>query len=156
MSRLLGRSLPEAVRQRIGFGPETIGKAVLLLTVDEGGFPHPAMLSFREVAAKDAEHFRFCLNALSRTSENLRRRGKAALFLIDEGPAYFIKGVAKELKPSIEDFPDQALFELTIEEVLEDEKPGFPITSGILFKPPEDPGYLAQARAMAEALLKDR
>lgn len=156
MSRLLGRSLPEAVRQRIGFGPETIGKAVLLLTVDEGGFPHPAMLSFREVAAKDAERLRFCLNTSSRTSENLRRRGEAALLLIDEGPAYYIKGVAKELKASIKAFPDQALFELRIEEVLEDEKPGFPITSGVRFKPPEDPEYFELGKSMAQALLKDR
>lgn len=153
MSRLLGRSLPETVRQKIGFRPETVGKALLFLTIDEGGFPHPAMLSFREVAVKDAERLRFCLNASSRTSENLRRRKKAALLLIDEGPAYFMKGVAIELAASMRGFPDLALFELTIEEILEDEKPGFPITSGIQFKPPEDPEYLEQGRSMAQALL---
>ncbi|MFN3477447.1 MAG: pyridoxamine 5'-phosphate oxidase family protein [Candidatus Methylomirabilales bacterium] len=152
MSRLLGRSLPEAVRQKIGFRPETMGKAVLLITIDEVGFPHTAMLSFREVAAKDTERLRFCLSGSSRTSENLRQRRKAALLLIDEGSAYYIKGVAKELKASIKGFPDLALFELTIEEVLEDEKPDFPITSGIQFKPPEDPGYFELGKSMAQAL----
>lgn len=153
MSRLLGEALTPAILQKLGWRPDTLGKAILLVTVDEAGYPHGAILSYREVAAKDPATIRFCTLKASRTAQNLRRRGKAALLLIDEGPAYSIKGEVQELPTPLPSFPKLVAFALTIKEILEDEEPNIPITSGVRFHPPEKPDYLERGKAIQQELI---
>ena len=55
MSRLLGKMLTEELFDRLN-GRDVgsrAGKAIVIVTVDEQGWPHPAMLSYTEVVAKD-------------------------------------------------------------------------------------------------------
>ncbi|MBI3988403.1 MAG: pyridoxamine 5'-phosphate oxidase family protein [candidate division NC10 bacterium] len=153
MSRLLGEALTPTILKKLGWRPDTFGKAILLVTVDEAGFPHTAVLSYREVAAKDPATIRFCTLAASRTAQNLRQRRKATLLLIDEGPAYSIKGEAQELPTPLQSFPGLVAFALTVKEVLEDEEPNIPITSGVRFQPPEKPDSLERGKAIQQELL---
>jgi len=152
MSRFLGEVLTPTILQKLDWRPETLGKAILLVTVDEGGYPHGAILSYREVAAKDPKTLRFCTLASSRTTQNLRRRQKATLLLIDEGPAYSIKGEVLELG-TLPSFPRLTAFALTVREILEDEEPSVPIISGIRFQRPEKPDPLEQGGLMHRELL---
>ena len=52
MSRRLGDQVPDDLRKKLCAEDLTRfeGRAMLLLSLDESGFPHPAMLSYREMA----------------------------------------------------------------------------------------------------------
>ncbi len=152
MSRFLGEVLTPTILQKLGWRPDTLGKAVLLVTVDEAGYPHGAILSYREVATKDPKTLRFCTLASSRTTQNLRRRQKATFLLIDEGPAYSIKGEVQELG-ALPSFPKLTAFALTVKEILEDEEPNVPIISGVRFQLPEKPDPLERGGLMHRELL---
>jgi len=50
-------------------------KVILLSTIDEGGWLHPAMLSYFEVIAKDRHNLGFATYKNSRTTNNMPRNG---------------------------------------------------------------------------------
>ena len=62
------------------------GEAIVVCTVDADGWPHPAMLSYFEVAALDPRTLRLAVYNDSRTCANMRERGAATLILADPGP----------------------------------------------------------------------
>lgn len=139
MSRLLGKELTEELFDRLK-GEEVAsktGKAIVLVTVDDKGWAHPAMLSYYEVVAKDRSRIDLAIGKTSTTAMNLRRTGKITLLLTDSGMNYYLKGQANEIRDSMEGVPFMSLFRVEIEQLLEDQEPDAMITSGVTFSRPQ-------------------
>lgn len=94
--------------------------AIVICTVDEHGWPHPAMLSTLEVVARDARNIRIATHVASRTTRNLKANGKLSLILADEQAVYYLKGDALLLAPAMRTVPHYAKFNLRVDSVLAD------------------------------------
>lgn len=132
MSRLIGKQLTDALLARLN-GDEIAaheGKILPLCTVDERGWPHPALLSYYEVVAKNHTTIDMALWKGSSTAQHLRRSGKITLIITDKGINYYLKGSVKELQPEMTDAPVVSHFRITTEELVEDQEPNAVITSG--------------------------
>lgn len=139
MSRLLGKQLTEELFERLK-GDDVAsqaGKAIVIVTVDEKGWPHPAMLSYYEVVAKGQSRIDLAIGKSSATAKNLRRTGKITLLITDRGLNYYLKGTARELQESMSEVPFMSLFGVEIEQLLEDQESDAPITSGVTFNRPQ-------------------
>lgn len=117
------------------------GRAILILTADANGWPHPALLSFREVAARDRGTIRVVTYAGSTTTRNMRENGKITLAFVDERMTYYVKGAAKEIPSHLAGTPPQlATFDARIAQILRDfagaDEAGAYVTSGITFHNP--------------------
>jgi hypothetical protein len=139
MSRLVGKELTAELFDRLR-GEEVsskTGKAIVIVTVDQNGWPHAAMLSYYEVVAKNSSRIDLAIGKTSTTSKNLRRSGKITLLVTDSGMNYYLKGKAREIKESMEGVPFMSLFRVEIEQILEDQEPDAVITSGVTFSRPQ-------------------
>ncbi len=139
MSQLVGKELTEELFERLK-GDDVaskMGKAIVIVTVDEKGWAHPAMLSYYEVVAKDRSRIDLAIGKTSTTGENLRRTGKITLLITDSGINYYLKGSARELRESMEGVSFMSLFRVETEELLEDQEPDAVITSGVTFSRPQ-------------------
>lgn len=157
MSKLVGSRLPDDLHHRLSGSDlgSSAEKAILVCTVDSNGWPHPAMLSYFEVVAKDANTIRLATYKDSSTTGNIRRNGKLTIMIIDERTAYYIKGTVRELAPSMGCSPHNAKLDLYVEQVLVDEaneefEPGVYVTSGVTYKRPLEQ---LQATQMLKELL---
>jgi hypothetical protein len=161
MAKLIGSELPAAVFARLrGTDLEAAQQEVILLTtIDEQGWPHPALLSPFEVVAADARNLRLATYGDSRTTGNMRRNGKATLTLVVDRVAYYIKATATELAPAMRCTPHNAKLNCKIEQVLADEanpeyEPGAYIASGLTYYNPGRAAELARAPAILAELLE--
>ncbi|MBI4490191.1 MAG: pyridoxamine 5'-phosphate oxidase family protein [Deltaproteobacteria bacterium] len=139
MSQLLGKELTEELFNRLK-GDDVaskMGKAIVIVTVDDNGWAHPAMLSYYEVVAKDRLRIDLAIGKTSTTGKNLRRTGKITLLITDSGINYYLKGSARELRESMEGVSFMSLFRVETEELLEDQEPDAVITSGVTFSRPQ-------------------
>jgi hypothetical protein len=135
MSQLLGNQLTEELFHRLrGESMSKKGKAIVIVTTDEAGWPHPGMLSYSEVVAKDRSTIDLAIGKNSTTAKNLRRSGKITLLITDSDLNYYVKGSARELRESIEDVSFMSLFRVTVDHLLEDLEPDAVITSGVMFE----------------------
>ena len=141
MSKLVGDRLPDDLYRRLtGNDLQACAeKAILICSVDANGFAHPAMLSYFEVAAKDAHNIRLATYKGSSTSSNMRRNGKLTMLIIDTRAAYYIKGTIEELQAEMRCSSQNSKFNLHIEQVLADEtndesEPGAYLMSGVTYK----------------------
>ncbi len=157
MSKPVGNQLPEDLYRRLsGDDLEACAdKAIPICTVDSRGWPHPAMLSYFEVVAKDRRNLRLATSKDSTTAKNMRRNGKLTVLVVDERVAYYIKGTVQELAPQMSCSPESAKLNLRVEEVLadaanEEYEAGVYLTSGITYKRPAAP---SQAREILKELL---
>ena len=140
MSRAIGSRLPAPLRERLR-GDDLaarVGVAVLILTTDAAGWPHPAMLSYGELLARDARRVRLAVHRTSGTAENLRRRSRITLCFIEAGMAYYVKAAVELPEEPLRGFPDLVRFEATVGTVLADEartdsEPGVVIVDGVRF-----------------------
>jgi hypothetical protein len=140
MSQVLGTRLTEELFHRLkgdSMASKT-DKAIVVVTVDESGWAHPAMLSYFEVVAKDRGTIDLAIGKTSTTAKNLRRTGKLTLLITDTDMNYYVKGNARELRESMEDVPFMSLFRVAVEHLLEDLEPDSVITSGVTFQRPEN------------------
>jgi len=133
-------------------------QAILVCTVDPGSKPHPAMLSYFEVAAIDRHNLRLAVYTNSRTCANMRERGKATLIVVDAGLVCYISGDVKELAPAMRVADYNAKLNFRIEQVVFDEpppdlEPGVAVTSGITYSA-RTPATLARAQAILAELLE--
>ena len=131
--------------------------AIVLCTTDADGQPHPAMLSYFEVAAPDRHNLRLAVYNDSRTFANLRERGKATLIVVDVDLVCYIRGTVDAVAPSMRESPYNAKLNLRIEQVEFDAaslelEPGADVTSGITYGP-RTAEALARAHAVLEELL---
>lgn len=135
------------------------GHAIVVCTVDADGWPHPAMLSYFEVAALDRHNLRLAVYTDSRTCANMRERGKATLVIVDAGLVCYVRGVVREVVPAMREASYNAKLNLRIEQVLFDEpppdlEPGVRVMSGITYSP-RTAGALARAHAVLAELLEE-
>ncbi|HEY3305729.1 MAG TPA: pyridoxamine 5'-phosphate oxidase family protein [Candidatus Binatia bacterium] len=139
MSQILGTKLTEELFHRLkgdAMASKT-DKAIVVVTVDDAGWAHPAMLSYYEVVAKDRATIDLAIGKTSTTAKNLRRTGKITLLITDTDMNYYVKGNARELRESMEDVPFMSLFRMGVQHLLEDLEPDSVITSGVTFQRPE-------------------
>ncbi|TAJ92966.1 hypothetical protein EPO44_14020 [bacterium] len=139
MSQLLGRDLPEELFNRLKGEnvASKIGKAIVIVTVDDQGWAHPAMLSYYEVVAKNRSRIDLAVGKTSATAKNLKRTGKITLLVTDSGMNYYLKGNGREVRESMEEVPFMSLFRVELEQLLEDQEPDAVITSGVTFTRPQ-------------------
>jgi hypothetical protein len=140
MSQVLSTKLTEELFHRLkgdSMASKT-DKAIVVVTVDDAGWAHPAMLSYFEVVAKDRATIDLAIGKTSTTAKNLRRTGKITLLITDTDMNYYVKGAARELRESMEDVPFMSLFRVAVEHLLEDLEPDSVITSGVTFQRPEN------------------
>jgi len=162
MSKSLGSELNDDLFRRLsGENLETFAeKVILIATVDSGGRPHPAMLSYLEVVARDRQIIRLATYKESSTTENMRRNGKATISIIDERVAYYIKGSVMELKREMSCARHNSKLNLHVEEVLADEvneefEPGAYVSSGVTYRNPNRAEQILKAREILKELLLD-
>jgi hypothetical protein len=140
MSRAVGSSLPAPLLERLR-GDDLaarMGLAVLILTSDGAGWPHPAMLSYGELVALDARRIRLAVHRTSGTAENLRRSGRITFCFVEAGMAYYVKAAVGSPERPIVRLPDLTGFEATVQTVLmdaahADSEPGAIIVDGVRF-----------------------
>lgn len=117
------------------------GRAILIVTAGANGWPHPALLSFREVGARDRNTVRVVTYDGSTTTKNMRGNAKITLVFVDERMTYYVKGAAKEVPARFTGAsPQFATMDVAITQILRDfageDERGARITSGITFHDP--------------------
>jgi hypothetical protein len=136
MSQLLGKDLPPALLQRLS-GAEIEsheGKIIPIFTIDDAGWPHPALLSYYEIAAKNASTLDMALWKDSSTSKNLRQAAKVTLMIADKGVNYYLKGSVRELYYEMPGVAPVSRFRVALEQVIEDQEPNAEITTGLTYR----------------------
>ena len=154
MSRVRTNALTDDLYRRLsGVDIESLAAlAIVVCTVDAEGWPHPAMLSYFEVAAVDRQNVRLAIYNDSRTCGNMRERGKATLIVVDKNLVCYVRGAVSEVVAAMAVAPFNAMLNLRVDEVTFDEappdlEPGAFVTSGITYRP-RSGAPLAQARAV--------
>ena len=157
----MSNELPDDLYRRLrGDELETCAeKAILICTVDANGWPHPAMLSYFEVIAKDRRNIRLATYKHSTTTNNMRRNGKITLLIIDERVAYYIKGRVEELRDAMNCSPYNSKLNLQVDQVLADDadqqfEAGAYVTSGVTYKNPSRAAEELKAKEVLRELLE--
>ncbi len=135
MSRLVGKELTKLLLDRLNGQNVTPheSKIIPIFTLDDLGWPHPALLSYYEVVAKNSSTVDLALWKDSSTANNLRRLGKVTLMITDKGLNYYLKGSVKELEAEMSGAPQVSRFRIATEQLLEDQEPNAEITSGMTY-----------------------
>ena len=121
MSKFVDDRLPDTLRAWLAAEAfERVGTAIVICSVDEHGWPHPAMLSRLEVVARDGRNVRLATDVGSRTTRNLKANGKLTLVLVDAEAVHYVKGDVLLLEPSLRSAPNFAKFNLRVDSVLAD------------------------------------
>lgn len=110
-----------------------IGRCGQLITIDQSGSPHAALLSFGEVIATDARTIRLGLPHDGISAEHLRRTPRALLSVVYGPVAYGVQGDVEPLPAS--SAVSQARFIMRVTGVTEDRPDGRHLTSGITYAP---------------------
>lgn len=136
MSTLVGKELPAALLQRLSGGEIEAheGKIIPIFTIDESGWAHPALLSYYEIAAKDASTLDMALWKDSSTSKHLRQAGKVTLMVSDRGVNYYLKGSVRQLHYEMPGAAPVSRFRVTLEQIIEDQEPNAEITTGLTYR----------------------
>jgi len=136
MSQLLGKELTPSLLERLGGSRiETLeGKILPIFTLDDAGWPHPALLSYYEIVAKDAMTLDTAVWKNSSTAVNLRRAGKVTVMVSDRAVNYYLKGSVKELEYEMTGAAPVSRFRITLEQVIEDQEANAEITTGLTYK----------------------
>ncbi len=158
MAKLIDKVLNENLERRLcgRFVEERTDQVILIHTLDSELWPHPAVLSYFEVVATDTAHIRLATYKTSRTSENMRQRGKVTLSIFDTQATYYLKGSAQQLRQEMLSAPHNSMFNVSLAEVLTDHadpilEPGAYVLSGITCVNP----HLVSDRIRYAATLKE-
>ena len=81
---------------------------------------HRAPQLLRGRGARSASTLRLAIGGRSGSAANLRRTGHATVLLFDAGLVHYIKGKAREQRPSMQCSPWNAVFDVTVTDVLAD------------------------------------
>jgi hypothetical protein len=156
----LGAVLTDALVDRLG-GRQLNRYGALVVpiaTVDPAGWPHVALLSYSEIVARDPGLLRIAIGTSSASAANLRRTGQVTVLVFDAGLVHYIKGSARERRPTMQCSPGNAIFEVSVRDVLADaadphrEGESF-IRRGLTFH--GDPSWAAGRSAVLAELLSD-
>jgi hypothetical protein len=144
MSTDLGSQLPHPLMDALREEDVTVerGRAILVITSDESGRAHPALLSYREVGIESDSKLCVVTYDGTSTTKNLRARQNVTLVFVDERFSYYVKGTATTASLKANGNAGLAYFGVVVEQVLEDapgaDEVGAYITSGIEFHNPWD------------------
>jgi hypothetical protein len=136
MSRLIGSELTPPLLQRLG-GAEIEaheGKIIPICTIDETGWPHPALLSYYEIVAQNPSTLDLAVWKNSSTAINLRNAGKITFIVTDHAVNYYLKGSVRELEFEMTGAAPVSRFRVTLEQVIEDQEANAEITTGLTYK----------------------
>jgi flavin reductase (DIM6/NTAB) family NADH-FMN oxidoreductase RutF len=161
MAKLVSQELTDDLYQRLS-GQQVerhAEKVILISTVDANGWPHPAMLSYFEVIAKDRRNLRLAPYKDSASTNNMRRNGKLTISIIDERIVYYIKGTVEELSRQMKCSPHASKLNLRVEQVLVDQvqeplEAEAHITGGVTYKGPNLAAALVSAKEVLRELLQ--
>ncbi len=133
-------------------------EAIVLCTTDAAGWPHPAMISYFELAAVDRQNLRLAIYNDSRTCANLRERGKATFIVVDADLVCYISGTVEAVVPTMREAPHNARVSLRVSQVVFDTaspelESGTEVTGGITYTP-RTGDDLGRARAVLAELLE--
>ena len=136
MSRFLADHLPSSLVGRLSADAAFANaqRAILLCSVDEHGWPHPAMVSSLELIALDARNIRLALHGASRSTRNLRANGRLTIVLADERGVFYLKGDVLMLAPFMAADQELATFNMRVDSVLQDDATAYEdarVTTGI-------------------------
>ena len=106
-------------------------EAMMLLTVNEDGWPHTAMISVGEIVATGLDEVRIALWLGTATTSNLLRSGQATLVFFYEGKAVYIQLQAKVLEELPNALHPRERFRAKVISFREDVAKYADITSGI-------------------------
>jgi Pyridoxamine 5'-phosphate oxidase len=122
MSRFVADQLTGPLMERLSLDRALsfANRAIVICTIDEHGWPHPAMLSSLEIVARDVRNVRLATDVSSRTTRNLKTNRRLSLILADEDAVYYLKGDVLLLAETMQAAPRQAKFNLCIDSVLQD------------------------------------
>ena len=122
MSRVVGNQLTDALLARLDRerAVEYADRAIVICTIDEHGWPHPAMVSSLELVARDARTIRLALHTGSRSVGHLRANGRLTIVFADETSVHYIKGDAQPMTRPIEANRALTAFDVHVQHVLED------------------------------------
>lgn len=122
MSRLLGTELPERLLERLSAAHAVryADRAMVIVSLDDHGWPHPAMVSTLELVARDAGRVRLAMPASSRTARHLVTNRLLTIVVADEQAVYYVKAEALLMPRELRSLPGAALFEARVDSVLED------------------------------------
>jgi hypothetical protein len=156
----LGAAMTDALVDRLaGRALERYATLVVpIATVDAAGWPHVALLSYSEIVARDRSLLRIAIATRSGSAANLRRTGHVTVLLFDAGLVHYIKGAARERRSSMGCSPGNAMFEVSVTDVLADaadphrEGTSF-VRTGVTFHC--DPSWAAGRSAVLAELLSD-
>ncbi len=146
MSTELGALLPEKLQRLLAdpADPSSGRQVLIATTLDPDGWPRHAMLSPREVVARSRSRLLALLYEESRSSCNLRREGRISLVVINPEMSYYVRASACE-RAGLPEAPREALFELRVEQVLEDVIETARIVTGLTYEG-HDPGVDPERR----------
>jgi hypothetical protein len=111
-----------------------VGHTFELVTVDEDGSPHAALLSVGEVLAIDERSLRLALWSTSTTTENLHRDGHGLLTLVTDDAFYAVTILTRPTGTLVVDGKPLACFEATVGVSHRDEVGYAEVTNGITFR----------------------
>lgn len=122
MSTFVADHLPDALLSRLALDRaiDHADRAIIICTVDEHGWPHPAMVSTLELVARDARNLRLAIHAGSRTTRNLEVNGLMTVIVADEEGVSYIKGYVLMRAALMAAAPHLASFNMRVDRVLED------------------------------------
>jgi hypothetical protein len=135
MSQILGNELTDALLKRLSGSviASHEGKIIPIITLDEEGWPHPALLSYYEIVAKNLSTLEMAIWKDSTSANNLRRTEKIGLMIADNGVNFYIKGAVRELEREMTGAPQVSRFQISVKQLLEDQEPNAQITSGMTY-----------------------
>jgi hypothetical protein len=151
MSKALGNELPAELLADLS-GQDLASKwskTIPLVTLDEQGFPHFAILSYGEIQAPGPRELRIALYPNSTTTRNIQARPRVALLIVLGDSVYYVKGTAAE-KPA----ENVVRFDVAVDQVLVDNEPGARITGGIGFEMSQGKDWWLDMSAKNLAALK--
>lgn len=153
MSRTPAPGLPSVLAARLdGRDPGSQeGFTVALVTTDQTGWPHVALLSAGEVLFHD-EEIRLGLWPSSTTTDDLTRDGRGLLHAVDDGAAWLVRLAARRGPDIDEPGTRLAAFRCRVEDVQEDRVGYAVLRGGISFTLNDREKEIARWRRTIDAL----
>jgi hypothetical protein len=158
MSARTGDRLDPALLRRLAgeWLASRASEAILVVTLDDRGRPHPALLAYGELVALTPTRVRLAVADGSTTARNLRSRHAMTLCLIEADGVAYVKASARALASEAWlAARGLAAFEAEVQDVLVDAPaPGEAawLTSGIRFAVDDPERYVHDSAARLEAL----
>lgn len=131
------------------------GEAMMLLTTDEDGWPHVAMISVGEIAALEDGSLRIGLWPGTATSSNIRRTGKATLAVFYSGSAHYVRLALSPLTASSESAYPRDRYAAEVVAAKEDKAKYADIISGVTIRLKEPEEVIARWQETVRDLKDD-